>query len=82
MPVCQRVFSLEALLTQEADERCCGAVVFDGDLAVHTDGETADLVGKTGCAEVFGFFAGMFSNGCDQLLAVRTADVVVDNHNV
>ena len=46
------------------------------------DGETADLVGKAGCAEVFGFFAGVFSNGCDQLLAVGTADVVVDNHNV
>ena len=80
--VCQRVFSLEAFLTQEVNERCGGAVVLDGDLAVHTDGETADLVGKAWCAEVFGFFAGVFSNGCDQLLAVRTADVVVDNHNV
>ena len=80
--VCQRVFSLEAFFTQEMDERCGGAVVLDGDLAIHTDGETADLVGKAGCTEVFGFFAGVFSNGCDQLLAVGTADVVVDNHIV
>ena len=47
-----------------------------------TSSLAADLVGKTGCAEVFGFFTGVFSNGCDQLLAVGTADVVVDNHIV